>query len=423
MAVIKPFKGIRYNPVHVENPGTVITPPYDVIDSVEQENLHRKNPYNIIRLEYGKSSPQDSLEDNRYTRAAATLNLWLEKEILVTDKEKCYYLYEQSFTFNGNEYKRRGVIAALKLQPYADQVVLPHELTMAGPKADRMELLKSLKTNVSPIFTLFPDPEKRLDILFSSIDYANPDLVARKDSGQTHRLWIINDLEAQNNFTAYLAPQPLLIADGHHRYETALNYALNNDLKKTPGAAYILTIMVSMKDEGLLVLPTHRLLSGLAESQKENLKRLIEEKFVVTTLGDPRSLDKNNFLEQLTRESNTNKGFGFITAGKACLLRPKKQADETTLPVALLHEELLTPLLAREVQSSIDKKTISYPHDLNGALEAVLSKTADAAFILDPIAVEKVLTYAGQGKFMPQKSTFFYPKLPSGLVLYSMERS
>lgn len=421
MAAIKPFKGIRYNQSAVKDLGKVITPPYDVIDSAEQERLHLKNPYNIIRLEYGKSYPGDNQSENRYTRAAATFRQWLEESVLQADPENSFYLYEQSYNWNGKSLRRRGVIAALKLVPYKEKVVLRHELTMAGPKADRMELLRALRTNVSPIFTLFPDPEKRLDVLFSTVDYNSPAAVAHEESGQTHRLWSLTDPGLHASLVEYLAPQPLLIADGHHRYETALSYHL--DRQNEPESGYVLTIMVSMQDPGLLVLPTHRLLSGLTPGQKQAMSEIIEQGFEVIGQGNPAELDRADYLDRLYAVSREKGGFGLITAERACLLIPKVPTGEDMLPVALLHDNILKPLLAPEDSSDADKKMLSYPHDLDSAVDAVVAGSSDAAFILEPVAVDKVLEHARQGKVMPQKSTFFYPKLPSGLVLYSMDLS
>ncbi len=424
MAVVRPFKGIKYNQSVISDIGKVITPPYDVIDTAEQERLHRISPYNSVRLEYGKTYPDDNQAENRYTRAAVELKQWLEDEILKPDTTRNYYLYEQSFSYNDRLYLRRGVAAALRLTPYTDKVVLPHEYTMAGPKADRMELLKQLKTNVSPIFTLLPDPEKQVNILFSSVDYDNPAIETCDPSGQSHRLWSLTDRKAQEDLTAYLAPQPLLIADGHHRYETALNYHLNHARGNSPGTEFILTIMVSMNDPGLLVLPTHRLLSGLTPDQKENMFKIITREFDLIKAGDLRQIDRKGYIESLSTASRDNNGFGFIAAGQAFRLIPKgAPAAVSSLPVELLHERILKPLLAAGENGVIDREMISYPHDLNSAIAAVLNASADAAFILAPIAVAKVLERAMQGRVMPQKSTFFYPKLPGGLIFYNMDIS
>jgi len=424
MAAIRPFKGIRYNQSKVNFLGNVITPPYDVIDNEEQKRLHDLDPYNIIRLEYGKTLPGDDNKNNLYSRARETFNQWLNDEILFQEKENCFYLYEQEYTYSQVMYSRRGIIAALRLTPYSEQKVLPHELTMSGPKADRLELLKSLRTNVSPIFTLFPDPDQQLDYFFSAINTEKPLLEAKEPSGQTHRLWAIDNRDLQEQLTAYLAPQPLLIADGHHRYETALNYAGDQNNQKDPGSGYILTIMVSMKDRGLLVLPTHRLLSGLSQSQKDKLNRIVEKEFKLTSLGDPHQLGRKYLLKEIKKATLDHNGFGLITGRDAYILKPLDSQPEEQLPVELLHERILKPLLDKADKSAIvDQNMISYPHDLDTAVDEVITGYADAAFILEPVAVEQVLEHARKGKIMPQKSTFFYPKLPSGLVLYNMDLS
>lgn len=422
MAAIRPFRGIKYNQSIISDIGSVITPPYDVIDSTEQEILHERSPYNTIRLEYGKSYPHDNQAENRYTRAAANYKKWFKDEILIPDKEKYFYLYEQSFSYNGRQYLRRGVAAALKVTPYTDKAVLPHELTMPGPKTDRLELLKQLRTNVSPIFTLLPDPDNKINKLFSVVDYANPSIAASDYSGQTHRLWPLSDKNIQEGLADYLAPQPLLIADGHHRYETALSY--HQEQGKSPGAGFVLTIMVSMKDPGLLVLPTHRLLSGLTADQKDTMFKIIERDFEMIVTGDLRQIDHADYFETVSTAGREKNGFGFITAGQSFMLIPRSSpAATSSLPVELLHQRILKPLLAEGKYGEPGNEMISYPHDFDCAISAVLNASADAAFILAPLAVDKVLERARQGKVIPQKSTFFYPKLPGGLLFYDIDIS
>jgi len=305
MAAIKPFKAIRYNPTLISDPGAVITPPYDVISAEEQDRLHQNSPYNIIRLEYGKTYPADNDSNNRYTRASDTLNKWLNAGILKADDEPLYYLYEQAYTYNSITYKRRGIVAALALESYQSKVVLPHELTMTGPKKDRLQLLSSSRTNISPIFTLFPDPEKRMADFFARLENDKPLFEAIEDSGQTHRLWAISDSALQADFTAYISEQPLLIADGHHRYETALKYY--QDIQDTkgiipPGAANILTFMVSTHDSGLLMLPTHRLLRGLSSKDINALHQAINDQFTTIDFGDPRQLDRQKYWQELVQQ-------------------------------------------------------------------------------------------------------------------------
>ena len=426
MAVIKPFKAIRYNTSLIGDPGAVITPPYDVISIEEQDRLHQKNPYNIIRLEFGKTYPADNDNNNRYTRASDILKEWLNEQVLKADNEPHYYLYEQSYTYDSNTYKRRGIVAALALESYQSKVVLPHELTMTEPKKDRLQLLSSSRTNISPIFTLFPDPEKRMADFFGQIESEKPLFEAIEDSGQAHRLWAISDSALQSDFTTYMANQPLLIADGHHRYETALKYY--QELQDTkdiipPGAANILTVMVSINDPGLLMLPTHRLLHGLDIEKINALHQVINDQFTTIDFGDPRQLDRQNYWQELVQQCRTKNGFGFITKESARLLIPNNFADVDALPVSLLHDQILKPVLSAEAGTEAIKNTLGFSHDFSSSLDSVLSGNSDAAFILDTIPIDAVFDRASRGIIMPQKSTYFYPKLPSGIVLHHMELS
>ncbi len=423
MALIRPFKGIRYNQSLVKDLEKVISPPYDVIGPEEQDVLHKKSPYNIIRLENGKSYTTDNNSCNHYIRASVVLEKWLQESILLPENRRCYYLYEQAFSYNGINYKRHGIIAALKLTPYAERNVLPHEQTMAGPKADRLKLLKHLKTDVSPIFTLFPDSEQLMQKIFSTIDYNNPSLRIDEDSGQAHRLWTLSNPEMQDSITTCLAPQSLLIADGHHRYEKSLNYYQSSKQPKAHGAGFILNVMVSMKDTGLLVLPTHRLLHNMTYAQIESMLKIIKQKFDLIDQGNPLQLNRKKFIDDISKISIESKGFGLITARQASLLVPRDEMNSNSLPVEMLHDHIINSLLKSQKTSETGNIKVSYPHELEATVDAVRNKAADAAFILEPIAVDKIFDRARQGRVMPQKSTFFYPKLPSGLVLYNMDLS
>ncbi len=425
MAIIKPFRGIRFNCSLVSDPGKVITPPYDVISEQEQERLHKKNPYNIVRLEYGKILPEDNEDNNRYSRAAETLEQWLNKNILMLEDKSSYYLYEQRFDYQGKTYTRRGIAAALKLQPYEDNIILPHERTMSGPKADRLELLKTTRTNTSPIFTLYPDQGNFVNEIFETVNGKTPVFDSGEHDDQSHRLWQIDDIDGISEITDHIKSQPLLIADGHHRYETALNYSQLSKGNIDKPSDYILTVMVSMFDPGLLVLPTHRLISGMTNTEVVNLQTILKDNFSIQPFSSTSEIDRSGFVAKLKNISSSNNGFGFINHDRACFLIPKKleKQNEQPLPVELLHDLILEPLLDHDLVNKFGKERISYPHDIDSAIDAVLSRSADTAFILDTVPVNKVLNYSRAGKIMPQKTTFFYPKLPGGLVLYNMDRS
>ncbi len=414
MAQIRPFRGIRFNPDIVKDLGAVITPPYDTIDPDEQERLHQKNPYNIVRIEYGKSHPSDDETDNCYTRASAVLRQWLEEDIIKPDKRNRYYFFEQTFLYREKKYCRRGILAALKLEPYNTKEVLPHESTMASPKKDRLRLLSHTASNISPIFTLYPDPADRSGEFFSSVKKYPPLAEVSDQPGQGYRLWAPDDPALQTELTGYIGEQSLLIADGHHRYETALDFYRQSDPDLRPGSGYILAALVSMKDPGLLVLPTHRLLGDLSPAQRYVLQEQIRAKFHIQDLGDLKNLHCTCFFSALQEVSRDKHGFAFLDTRQATLLRPLFESGE--LPVKILHEQLINPVLKKG-------GTIRFSHDFNSIVDALIDRRADAAFVLDAVPIDQVYKRARGGRLMPQKSTYFYPKLPGGLVIYHMDLS
>ncbi|MDY6825774.1 MAG: DUF1015 domain-containing protein [Bacillota bacterium] len=426
MAEIRPFKGIRFNPLKIQNMANVITPPYDVIDTREQNRLHELDPHNIIRLEYGLIKDGDNEQYNRYTRAADTLKRWLSDDVLRMDSSAGYYLYEQEFVFNNRKMKRPGIIAALKLEPYNRKTVLPHELTMKGPKEDRLALLNTIRSNISPIFTLFPDPE---DFMSSLFKYAKPEgalFEARENSGQIHRLWQVQEPAVIKEITKYFQERQLLIADGHHRYETALHYSQTKARTGGDGgSSFVLSTMVSMQDEGLLALPTQRLLKGIEKEEEKELMARLQEHFTINESGNLAGLDLDKFREELKNIGTGKGGFGLFCSGKAFLIRPKFDLRRGDLAISLLHKYVLD-INGESAGDSSEKETalsMSFEHDPAKCLEEVKNGNADWAFILDAVPVEKIFERSKMGLVMPRKSTYFYPKLPGGLVLYHMDLS
>lgn len=426
MAEIRPFKGIRFNPGKIKNMANVITPPYDVIDPLEQNRLYKLDTHNIIRLEYGLTKAGDNIHDNRYTRAASTLEQWLSNDVLRLDNSAGYYLYEQEFVFNGREMKRLGIITALKLEPYDRQNVLPHELTMKGPKEDRLALLNTTRSNISPIFTLFPDSEGFMSSLFK---YAKPEealFETREDSEQIHRLWQVHEPAVLEEITEYFRKRQILIADGHHRYETALHYSqIKAQTGGNSGASFVLSTMVSMQDEGLLTLPTQRLLTGLNKDIKKELMARLRENFVITESGMLDSLDLEVFRGELKIVGDEKCGFGLFCSGKAYLIQPKFNIRSGDLAISLLHEYILDK--NKNVYGASPEEenalSISFEHDPAKCLSEVKNGKADWAFILNEVSVEKIFERSKMGLVMPGKSTYFFPKLPGGLVLYHMDLS
>src|SRR5579859_1778595 len=269
MADVQPFRGIRYNGEAVGNLAQVVTPPYDVISPEAQVRYYTRSPYNIIRLELGLDEPGDTTLNNRYTRAASIYAEWRASSILRQDLSPCYYLYQQIFTHRGQTYTRTSLLARVLLEPWSARVVLPHAHTMAKPKHDRLKLLRACATNLSPIMSLYDDPQGRIRRLLSSYA-AKPEVQITDEVNEEHRLHPLTDKQQIALIQNFFAERQLYIADGHHRYETALNYreevrAMHRTLHIDDAANFVLMALIDVDDPGLLVLPTHRLLFGLGQ--------------------------------------------------------------------------------------------------------------------------------------------------------------
>jgi len=470
MAVIKPFKGIRYNKEKIGDLSKVITPPYDVIDAKSQDIFYRRHPNNIIRLEYGKVYCGDGSKNNRYTRAATEFNSWLKSKILVQDKKPALYFYEQEFTCQGRT-SRRGFIAAVKLEEYEKKVILPHEDTMPGHKTDRLALLSACKASFSPIFGLYNDPERKVEKLFEDAIEADNVTGAciTDEQGQIHRLWIITDLELISKVQKEMQDKRIFIADGHHRYETALTYRnqqrllqAKNKIASSGNAPYEYTMMtlVNLYNPGLVILPTHRLIKNAQDepasknSEKntyDRLPNLLKEDFEVQKY--PLEKNKSNlasFIEMMSRygqedavpsgrhskETMKRPAFGlYLGDNRLYLLKLKKDAQLheampkekskawQNLDVSILHTSIFEKYLGIDKEEVARGEKLVYTRKAEEALEAVDRGDCRAAFLVNATRVNEVIKIAENGEKMPQKSTYFYPKLVAGLVIYSLESS
>ena len=417
MAIIVPFRGIRYNSDKIGDLADAITPPYDVITSEEQEQFYRRSPYNLIRLEYGKTSPDNRDGENRYTRAAAYLKTWLAEKVLLLEERHSFYLYRQAFTFQGVVYRRTGLITALKLEPYSKKVILPHEDTLASPKADRLELLRLCKANFSPIFGLFSDPEQKFAEIYTPLQQKRPLYDFTDHYGERHTIWPVAETQALEALSRLIAPRQIFIADGHHRYDTALRYSQEAAPESSPGSGYVLAVLVPLEDPGLLILPFHRLLKGLSAEQLDLLQRNAERYFQITECGRPEELEPAQFRSRIATMSTP--AMGLLLPGRALLLAVKEKYISEELDVSLLKRLLLDPLFdGAEAEQHLDFATSE-----EEAFEALFTGQAQATFLLNPTPMEAVTSRALKGKNMPQKSTCFYPKLPAGLVIHHLELS
>ncbi len=420
MAKIVPFRGVRYNERIIEDLAAVITPPYDVITAAEQEQLYRRSPYNLIRLEYGKTFSRDRAGENRYTRSAAALVAWLQDKVFILEEQRSFYLYRQTFAVRERTYHRTGFIVALKLEPYSSKMILPHEDTLTSPKKDRLELLRSCRANFSPILGLFSDPKQDFAGMCSHLQQEAPLFEFDDRRGEKHTLWAVNRQQDRVALAQLMAPRQIFIADGHHRYDTALRYSRETGPESGPGGGYVLAVLVPLEDPGLVILPFHRLLAGLEAKQLELLHANMEKHFVIAERGRLKELDTTRFAAEISTRGKQVPAMGLLLPGRVMLLTLKEINASGELDVSLLKRLLLDPLFE---SCAAPERHLDFTTAEDEAREAVLAGRAQAAFLLNPTPIEAVTARALKGVNMPQKSTCFYPKLPGGLVIHHLDLS
>lgn len=409
-----PFKGLRYDVDKVGNITDVIAPPYDVIKSGERIALEEKHPSNIVRLILSQPQPDDTETENQYTRAATLLKQWITDQTLVRDPSPNYYIYDQSFQApDGKHYTRRALIGLGKLEPFENKVILPHEKTHAGPKIDRLNLMRTCHANLSPIFLIYQDPDGDIEHIMKQYTDGNPPEVDCKEVfGSTHQLWRIDKPESNRKIQNLFATKQLLIADGHHRYETALTFRdeieNNHDEDTLSGYGYMMMNLVRMESSGLAVLAIHRLLSGLTSDQIQQATANLPEMFEVFETAS---------LTDLMSKLNTFKGrkpaVGMYTPDNKYRLLVPRSPVPGELDVTLVQETIINKLFRIETLAD----HISYSAYDSDAVAHVKNGSDRVALLMNPTPVEQVLNVAMEGSVMPQKSTYFYPKMATGLVL------
>ncbi len=433
MATIIPFRGIRYDSGRV-NINDVITPPYDVIDASGQDYFYQKNPYNVIRLELGKNFPEDSDNDNRYTRAAKYLGEWLQSGVLKHEENPSVYLYEQEFDVKGEKKIRSGFIAGVQANDYSKGEVLPHEETLPKHKADRLNLMKATMANFSPIFGLYADQEHVIEnALENARGSRQPDAEVTDSQGVINRLWVISDEKALGLIKAKMSGEKIFIADGHHRYETAVNFGREMAAQGKEGYDYLMVCLVNLYNKGLVVFPTHRVVKNITDLDITRLLNELSTDFSVTELPAGTSLD--NFTELLEAKGAAGPSFG-VYAGDSkyyiltltepdrlnSLTENEHSAGWKRLDVTILHTLILEKYLGIGSKQRADESNLIYVRDEAAAKEFVDSGAAQLAFYMNATKVQEVTDIATSGEKMPQKSTFFYPKVITGLVMNDYER-
>jgi uncharacterized protein (DUF1015 family) len=434
MPDIRAFRAYRYDLGRVGALSDVIAPPYDVIDPTLQQALYDRSPYNVVRLILNKEQPTDTPTDNRYTRAAALLREWQADDVLVQDSARSLYVYEQQFEVEGRRYTRKGMLARVRLEPFSSGRIFPHEETLAGPKADRLRLFQATAMNLSPVFGLFPDPRQEVNAALDAAVYRRLHLEATDHLGVVNRLWPVSDQHAISTLTGLLGPKPVFIADGHHRYETGLRYLeerrqLGEVRDEDAAANFILMMLVSMSDPGLVILPTHRLVSGLPGVTAAQVAAILGDQFEVQRIGvgDQGAREAWEMVEMDGGQDILALGTVADGTWQTAKLRDHAIMDRLAaghspawrgLGVSILHVLALDTLLGPALRA---QPACRYVHLLREVQEAFAARTCDLAVLVPPATMAHVEAIAGNHEKMPPKSTYFYPKLLSGLVFNSLK--
>lgn len=425
MAEISAFYGVRYNPEVVKDLASVVCPPYDVISKDDQKAYYDKSEYNIIRLEYGMELPGDSASDNKHLRAKATFDRWLKEGVLITDQVPSIYIHEHNFTFQNTKRRRLGFKACIRLEPWEKKTLLPHENTVAGIKSDRLDLMRACAANFSPLLGLYEDPGQKIVRLLTTQTSRKP-ITEFTTNGETHKLWVANEPEFIQRISHFLTPKPIYIADGHHRYETALAYQAERlqSMSSVSGHEafnFVMMTLVSFSDPGLMVLPVHRLVKNIAD---DDMKLFLKELHTVFQM-------ESVPLEDMTVIPDMRGVIARVIGlkeGHVVGLRPQPGIHlKTVMPeghsdaykkleVSILHHLVIDKLAA--INKNI---TVAYTPNTEAAIKMVKTGDYQLAFILNPIPLSAIKNIADAGDRMPGKSTYFYPKLPTGLVINRLE--
>lgn len=436
MAVIRPFCGVRYNPEQFDDLRVVLSQPHDRFDQALLKEYYDLSPYNIARIIRSRAEYSSALSSspNGYLRARAYYHQWLDEGVLVPDPQPALYLYEQRFQVGDDTYARMGMISAVKLAEFDEGIILPHERTHPGPGADRLRLLGTLSVNAEPIFMLYPDSDRKVnDLLRRAIGDRSPDIDATEmyESAVQQRVWVITDQETIQAIQAAMEPKRnLIIADGHHRYTSSLNYRnvqrqINPDMPECAACNYIAAALIALDDPGLVILPTHREIRNFTDTSPAEILERAKAHFTVTRMPD---LDA--CLSAINADpSGHSYGFygGAETGFHVLALKDESLIDSLisddhskkwkSLAVSVLHKVLLEQVAGVPYHGIESRTMIRYQRNPQLPVDNVDCGKANFVFFLSPTKMEHVKACVANGEIMPQKSTDFYPKVIAGLVL------
>lgn len=423
MAEIKPFKALRYDTEKAGNISKLCCPPYDIISEEQRKEFIKENEYNVIRLELPKEG------ENPYDKASEILDMWKKNGILIHEDKPAIYIYEEEFLVKGEKKSIKGIIARVKLEEFSKGIILPHEFTLSKAKEDRFNLMKATHCNFSQIYALYMD---KTHTTLNTVNDQSKDKAKYEftdNDNVTHRLWIITDEKVISKLQNDFSDRKLYIADGHHRYETALNYRNycreNNISKEGQAPDYQMIYLMDMEHPGLVVFPTHRLVSDLLDFDKEKVLEGCKKYFDITPKNGTQDMEQE--LEKLYNDGK--KSFGFYCGKGEWYLLTLKNLDvmdkllpnESTaarqLDVTVLHTLILEQILKIDKENMAKQINLSYTKFFEEAISEVDNGNCQCSFVLNPTRVTEIRDVAQAGEKMPQKSTYFYPKMTTGMVM------
>jgi uncharacterized protein (DUF1015 family) len=436
LADIHPFHGVHYNQSLIRNLPEVLCPPYDIITPELQRELYQKSKYNFIRLEFGRDLPQDNETDNKYTRASIILDKWLREKILQIDKKPAIYIHDHHFTYLGKKYRRRSIICLVKLEEWDSGVIRPHEGTISRDKSDRLQILWTLQANTSPVLSLYEDSKKQISSILD-VEILHSHLWKFDDgSGESHYMWSVTDSDKIEHIIRIFNNKPLYIADGHHRYESALTYrrerrlfsASASDSENEKPYDFIMMTLVDLNDSGLLILPSHRLIRGISHTMSHKLISGLNTFFNVSEIPLNRKNPRQQVNNLLSEKNGVIKLLLYGLTQDNFLVLELDNFEPVKAITPYFHSELYHKLNVSVVDHVIIEKLLGISYDMAHEYLAYTSDPVEAiesaeneyqlAVLLNPVKPDEIKRIADCGDRMPRKSTYFYPKIPNGLVFY-----
>jgi uncharacterized protein (DUF1015 family) len=441
VADVQPFCGLRYNVELIKDITAVISPPYDIISAEEQKAYHQQSPHNVIRLEFGEEFPTDSTQDNKYVRAANTLESWLKEGVLIREPAPAFYVFQHRFAQEAGIKERWGLTARVRIARSGSAAARPHESVMEDRIVDRLKLLRVARANFSPIMAIVDHSRDNFTKLLTEVAKAGADVTVMDHEGVVHNMWVIRDEKSIAKITSWCAKKAIYIADGHHRYETAAAYERDKKAADPYWSGdepfnFTMMTLIGGNDPGLIALPTHRLVKLKDDSALTDLKEKLGKLFHITEIepaGNNRTESLKAWLRILAKQGKRHAAFGVYGLAKdqLYLLRPRKKSklqnlmprersrEWKSLDVSMLHWLILRQMLGIDTPQK-EASCLEYTRDGVEATEKVDAGDCQLAFLMNPIPISRVLAVADVGERMPPKSTYFYPKLPTGLVMYPL---